>query len=207
MKGFSGSFRKRNIIIYQLYGKTIARTFPTELHDKNSPPQKNQRNWLTEPNEIVRLLKPYAEFLYPLKGCSKRNSLHSFVMHDAMTKEESRWIIHYEKIYISNGNLHPLPELTITSLPDHQLKISWLNTAGKALASNNDNIVIVLYNPTSPRHPVIPATKEPVLRSQSSLTFSVPDYWYGHTILIYIYSISQTKKRISNTQFLTTAVP
>ena len=208
LDGFTGSFRKRNIIIYKIYGKTVGRSFPSNYNLKKTEIREKQTNHLTEPNNIVKLLFPFTNFLYPHKeNCSLRSSFHSHIMNDVMTYEDNQWIINLDKITLSNGNLRLLPELTISQLPNHQLKISWLNTAGKALARNDDNIIIVVYSPTVKRTKIITPSDEPIFRNQSSCTFSIPNNWQNLILYIYVYSISQTKKRISNTQFLTTTVP
>jgi len=198
----SGTFD--NMVMVVRHGQTYYRRKPLEFHYPNTKAQQKCTTAITVSNPPLKALKKYAHLKFTKVGQSQKDILMHHIMTYARIYENKKWKILYEKIILAIGPLSPVDELTVTHIENHNIRVSWLDNSGDYHAKPTDCMHIIFYNPSFKKNYTVEASLGKVSRAETQCAHPTPPNWKGKTIYIYVYSLSQNSRYISDTQCIKT---
>lgn len=206
--GLFGAFTGRigNLVGYSLGGVDLVRKRPRR-RSKNSATEKQleQRErfalaikFLTPITEVVG-----AYFWKRHKTKSRFNFAVSYNLeHSIVPSVGGGFEINYQKVMISKGDLRGVDSGMITSLPNQELKLDWTDNSGQGSAKDTDVMLVVLYSPGQDLfHIFNPAA----LRGQTTVTLTVPGFFRGDEVHIWVAMVTEDRKEASVSSYLGTA--
>lgn len=206
--GLFGAFTGRigNLVGYSLGGVDLVRKRPRR-RSKNSATEKQleQRERFAL---AIKFLTPITEVVGAYFGKRhKTKSRFNFAVsynleHSIVSSVGGGFEINYQKVMISKGDLRGVDSGMITSLPNQELKLDWTDNSGQGSAKDTDVMLVVLYSPGQDLfHIFNPAA----LRGQTTVTLTVPGFFRGDEVHIWVAMVTEDRKEASVSSYLGTA--
>jgi len=206
--GLFGAFTGRigNLVGYSLGGVDLVRKRPRR-RSKNSATEKQleQRERFAL---AIKFLTPITEVVGAYFGKRhKTKSRFNFAVsynleHSIVPSVGGGFEINYQKVMISKGDLRGVDSGMITSLPNQELKLDWTDNSGQGSAKDTDVMLVVLYSPGQDLfHIFNPAA----LRGQTTVTLTVPGFFRGDEVHIWVAMVTEDRKEASVSSYLGTA--
>lgn len=206
--GLFGAFTGRigNLVGYSLGGVDLVRKRPRR-RSKHSATEKQleQRERFAL---AIKFLTPITEVVGAYFGKRhKTKSRFNFAVsynleHSIVPSVGGGFEINYQKVMISKGDLRGVDSGMITSLPNQELKLDWTDNSGQGSAKDTDVMLVVLYSPGQDLfHIFNPAA----LRGQTTVTLTVPGFFRGDEVHIWVAMVTEDRKEASVSSYLGTA--
>lgn len=123
LRGFSG--RLGNVVVYEMYGKTIVRSLPSVKQKKATGKRKQYQDDFRYVMQWMQLLKPLIDRYWPVKPPNKSPFKQAFSFNLKRYRELLR-PESYDWLQVSQGNYPGLSDLLFTGL-ENRFRISWKN--------------------------------------------------------------------------------
>lgn len=121
MGGFSG--RLGNLVVYELYGKTVVRTLPSVKQKKASGKRKQYQDDFRYVMKWMQIVKPMIDRCWPVKPPHKTPFKQAFSANLRSYREMER-PESYEWLQVSQGTYPGLTGLSFTA-EENSFKLSW----------------------------------------------------------------------------------
>nr|WP_294899563.1 DUF6266 family protein [uncultured Pedobacter sp.] len=145
-------------------------------------------------------VKPLLEigFKNYANGKTGYNSAHSYNLKNALTGLTPNLAIDYSMVLLSRGDLPGVTTLSAVSSAVATLNLAWTNNAGKGKAKDTDQLMVVVFCPTSGEaiYDLAVAT-----RLDQVLAFDLPAEFSGETVETYIFWLSADGKDVSSSKY------
>ncbi len=149
-KGILGGFSGKvgNVVGARWRGKDIMRSVPVRGAYTPTSEQEAQREKFSVVIKFLTPIKPVVGKYFGKKQGDKSvfNLATSYHLLEAVQEVSHEWVMDYEKVLISKGELRGLADPSVTSEPGQVLALSWEDNSGQGYADASDQLVAVAYN-------------------------------------------------------------
>jgi hypothetical protein len=159
-------------------GKDVMRSLPKKTNRTPSETQKLQRQLFTTVSEFLTPISPVLSLYFGRRGGeqSRRNQAMSYHMRDAVEYVDPNFDILYNKVLISKGDLVGAQNPVIAVLGSNKISYTWDNNTNQGSAKATDQLVVVLYAPTSNLYFYL---LNAATRDAATASFELPSYFTG----------------------------
>ena len=197
--GFSG--KVGTVIGGSWKGISYMRSIPASVSNPRTPAQLEQRAKFTA---IVQFLRPLTAFLrigFKSQAIKKSafNAAMAFNFKNIITGIYPAFDIDYSKVSVSQGNLPGALNPLTTSVATGTVRFAWEDNSWETDASDDDQAVLVVYNPA--RQAAVSVIGG-ITRAVGSQTITLPDSFTGDEVQCYIAFINANQSVISNSQYV-----
>jgi Family of unknown function (DUF6266) len=152
-KGILGPFSGKvgTVVGANWRGKFIMRSLPTRSDRLPTNTQLLQREKFTLVSEFLTPMSPVISRYYGANTGDKTrmNQAMSYHLKEAVTFVDPDFIIDFNKVLISKGDLQGVQNPTVTAVGSDSVKYNWLDNSGQGAAKTTDQLVVVLFAPVS----------------------------------------------------------
>lgn len=159
-------------------GKNVMRSRPKKSNRIPTEEQELQRERFTL---VVKFLGPIKSVLtryfgQPVSFRSRYNLATSYHLKDAVKLDNGAYIIQYNKVLISKGELQGIANPVVTLKPNAEILLDWTDNSGQGLALPNDELLVVIY---SPDLDVFELFEHTAVRDQGTVALSAASFFVG----------------------------
>lgn len=187
LSGFSGRVGK--VVGSSWKGKDIMRALPTSVTDPNSKGQKSQRTKFGIAGKFVfaNLDAVKMGFKSHSKGMSAANAAMAYNLSNAIQGEFPEHELDFSKVQLSRGPLTPPTGAGAVAGENSTLTINWSSTGVLGKPTDNDMLMVSLYNPVTAYAAWYEAC---ATRADESVTLITPPEWAGQNIEVFCFFVS-----------------
>lgn len=151
-KGIMGAFSGKvgPVVGARWRGKEVMRSLPRKSTKPPTLKQAEQRQKFTLVAEFLRTINPIVSRFFGGNNEveTRRNLAMSYTMKEAVTFVDPDYVLKYNRVLISRGNLLGLNGATVTPAV-LSIEIAWTDNSGVGDAQPTDRLVVAVYEPTS----------------------------------------------------------
>lgn len=198
-KGILGGFSGKvgNVVGARWRGKNVMRSVPQRGNYVPTEAQLLQRE----------RFKTVVDFLTPIKGIlsqyfgksqgdkSTYNLATSYHLKNALVETPEGFVIDYQKVLISKGDLRDIDSPTVTAAANQVINLSWVDNSGQGNASATDQLVVVFYAPTLQ---LFQTYEQIASREDESAQVTLPAFLSGIDVQTWATFVSNTNAAMSN---------
>ena len=202
-KGILGAFSGKvgPVVGATWRGKDVMRSLPKKTNRLATAFQQQQRSKFSMTTEFLSGVQPVIKRYFGsdtgLK--TRRNQAMSYLMKEAIVFNDPNYEWDYTKILISKGDLLGINNGAVTAGTGQNLDFTWTDNSGQGEAAATDQLVVVVYEPTS---------KATVYRlnagdrSSESATLSLPNFLSGLEVQVWSTFVSTDDKLFATSLYL-----
>ncbi|MCX2430164.1 DUF6266 family protein [Pedobacter sp. GR22-10] len=197
--GFSGKVGQ--VVGSSWRGLDVMRSLPKKSNSEPSNEQLEQRQKF---GLVVNFLSPLKGMLEKTYGRvsgskSKFNLALSYHIQEAITGVMPNLEIDFSKVVLSRGELLGPKAATVAVNTVAEINFNWQANSGTGLSSDDDQVIMVLYNPSKKLHVVEQGSTK---RVDLSLTLQVPTLFSGDVVHGWMAFLSASGKDSSTSVYL-----
>ena len=202
-KGILGAFSGKvgPVVGATWRGKDVMRSLPKKTNRLATAFQQQQRSKFSMTTEFLSGVQPVIKRYFGsdtgLK--TRRNQAMSYLMKEAIVFNDPNYEWDYTKILISKGDLLGINNGAVTAGTGQNLDFTWTDNSGQGEAAATDQLVVVVYEPTSK------ATVHSLNagdRSGESATLSLPNFLSGLEVQVWSTFVSTDDKLFATSLYL-----
>ena len=202
-KGILGAFSGKvgPVVGATWRGKDVMRSLPKKTNRLATAFQQQQRSKFSMTTEFLSGVQPVIKRYFGsdtgLK--TRRNQAMSYLMKEAIVFNDPNYEWDYTKILISKGDLLGINNGAVTAGTGQNLDFTWTDNSGQGEAAATDQLVVVVYEPTSK------ATVHSLNagdRSSESATLSLPNFLSGLEVQVWSTFVSTDDKLFATSLYL-----
>ena len=182
-------------------GKDVMRSLPKKTNRLATAFQQQQRSKFSMTTEFLSGVQPVIKRYFGsdtgLK--TRRNQAMSYLMKEAIVFNDPNYEWDYTKILISKGDLLGINNGAVTAGTGQNLDFTWTDNSGQGEAAATDQLVVVVYEPTSK------ATVHSLNagdRSGESAPLSLPNFLSGLEVQVWSTFVSTDDKLFATSLYL-----
>jgi len=202
-KGILGAFSGKvgPVVGATWRGKDVMRSLPKKTNRLATAFQQQQRSKFSMTTEFLSGVQPVIKRYFGsdtgLK--TRRNQAMSYLMKEAIVFNDPNYEWDYTKILISKGDLLGINNGAVTAGTGQNLDFTWTDNSGQGEAAATDQLVVVVYEPTSK------ATVHSLNagdRSGESAPLSLPNFLSGLEVQVWSTFVSTDDKLFATSLYL-----
>ncbi|MGL2964428.1 DUF6266 family protein [Flavobacterium sp. RSB2_4_14] len=206
-KGILGPFSGKvgTVVGANWRGKFIMRSLPVKTDRLPTNTQLLQREKFTLVSEFLTPMSPVITRYYGLNTGDKTrmNQAMSYHLKEAVTYVDPDFIIDFNKVQISKGDLIGVQNPTVAAVGSDSVKYNWLNNSGQGAAKATDQLVVVLYAPLSGLYYYLLTA---AARVDESVTVVLPTFFNGLEVQSWITFASEDEKSYATSIYMGSVV-
>ena len=152
-KGILGPFSGKigPVVGAQWRNKEVIRSLPKKSGRIPSEAQKQQRFKFTVVIQFLALFKIILDLFYSEERGdeSRLNLATSYHLKNAVVFDGTNFVMKYNNVLISKGELVGLLNPQVTPSGGAALKVNWTDNSGQGNAKDTDRVIIAVYDPAS----------------------------------------------------------
>ncbi|HYI78895.1 MAG TPA: DUF6266 family protein [Chryseolinea sp.] len=202
-KGILGGFSGKvgTVVGANWRGKDILRSLPKR---SNRIPTASQIEQRLKFALIAHFLRPITIIVSAFFGQrseykSRRNLAVSYHMTEAVTGTSPDFLVDYQKVIITKGDLLGLQDAVVTPQAGALLDFAWTDNSGQGLALADDQLIIAVYNES---RDLFEYRLGVATRDALTYTMSLPTTWIGETVQCWSSFSNSAGKKAANSIFM-----
>ncbi len=166
----------------------------------NTEAQLNQRARFSVVGKFLRPLIPFLQIGFRSQAVkmSGFNAAMSYNLENALTGTYPAYDIDFSKALVSQGSLPGALNPEVTSSTAGEIGYTWEDNSDDTNASENDKVLLVVYNPVKKRAVTVVGGNTRIGGSQS---ITLPSNFSGDEVQCYISFGTATQSVVSNSEF------
>lgn len=202
-KGILGAFSGKvgPVVGATWRGKDVMRSLPKKTNRLATAFQQQQRSKFSMTTEFLSGVQPVIKRYFGsdtgLK--TRRNQAMSYLMKEAIVFNDPNYEWDYTKILISKGDLLGINNGAVTAGTGQNLDFTWTDNSGQGEAAATDQLVVVVYEPTSKATVYSLNAGD---RSGESATLSLPNFLSGLEVQVWSTFVSTDDKLFATSLYL-----
>ena len=202
-KGILGAFSGKvgPVVGATWRGKDVMRSLPKKTNRLATAFQQQQRSKFSMTTEFLSGVQPVIKRYFGsdtgLK--TRRNQAMSYLMKEAIVFNDPNYEWDYTKILISKGDLLGINNGAVTAGTGQNLDFTWTDNSGQGEAAATDQLVVVVYEPTSKATVYSLNAGD---RSSESATLSLPNFLSGLEVQVWATFVSIDDKLFATSLYL-----
>ena len=192
-QGILGGFNGKvgTVVGFSWKGKSVMRGRAQSIKKSNTAAQVAQREKFTLVSNFIQLIKDVIDvgFKKQARGMSASNAAFSYHIKNAVSGDA----INPANVLISRGSL-PNVEDIVSYIDNYSVVTSWTNNGGTGGALDDDEALVLIYNPS--KGETISSVLE-ITRDEESISINFPESWEGDSPYSYLGFMSADGKRIA----------
>ncbi len=199
--GISGTVG--NVVGGRWRGIDYIRSKPTSVKNPNTEAQRNQRSRFRLVVQFLSKIKPLITIGFK-NGSRNRTAINhatSVNLREAITGTYPDLEINPEALIVAMGDLQGTSQAEVDLTTPGSATITWLNESGVGNASDQDGVMVLIYN--SDKDEVIYKLNG-AIREDESMQLVIPASWSGDAVSGYISFRSETGRQVSDSLYLGT---
>lgn len=206
-KGILGGFSGKvgTVIGTTWRGLDVIRSLPKKTGGQPTAAQHDQRLKFAT---IVAFLHPISNVLSryfgsPSGSLSKLNAAVSYHNKAAITGISPNFTVNFSQVLIAKGDLAGVANGVLTSPVPATVHVGYEDNSGQALASTDDVLLVVAYNPVKASFLV---EESKATRHVGSVSINVPTEFTGDTVHVWATFVHSTLKKAATSSYLGTII-
>jgi hypothetical protein len=202
-KGILGAFSGKvgPVVGATWRGKDVMRSLPKKSNRLATAFQQQQRSKFSMTTEFLSGVQPVIKRYFGndtgLK--TRRNQAMSYLMKEAIVFNDPNYEWDYNKVLISKGDLLGINNGAVTAGTGQNLDFTWTDNSGQGEAAATDQLVVVVYEPTSKATVYSLNAGD---RSSESTTLSLPNFLSGLEVQVWATFVSTDDKLFATSLYL-----
>lgn len=206
-KGILGPFSGKvgTVIGVTWRGMDIMRSLPKKGHHAPTAIQLLQREKFSFVTDFLQPINPVLNRYYGANSGSKTrlNNAMSYHLTEAVSYVDPDFVMLYNKVQISKGDLLGLQNPAVTSPANNQLKYTWEDNSEQGEAKATDRLVVVVYEPISSLFYFL---LDAGMRGDTSDTITLPNLFTGLTVHSWVAFAAVDEKSYATSIYMGTVV-
>jgi len=196
--GFSG--KTGTVIGSSWKGIAVMRGIAPSVAQPNTEAQLAQRARFSVVGKFLRPLIPFLRIGFRSQAVkmSGFNAAMSYNLANALTGTYPAYDIDFSKALVSQGTLPGALNPEVTSSTAGEIEYSWEDNSDDTNASENDKVLLVVYNPVKKKAVTVVGGNTRIGGSQS---VTLPSSFTGDEVQCYISFGTPTQSVVSNSEF------
>jgi len=202
-KGILGPFSGKvgTVVGANWRGKDVMRSLPKKTDRTPTETQLLQREKFTIMSEFLTPMAPVITRYYGSGSGEKTrmNQAMSYHLKEAISYVDPDFIIEYNKVQISKGDLLGIQNPTVGQAGANELKYNWTNNSGQGSAKPTDQLVLVVYAPAENLYfNVLDGGK----RADGGATITLPTFFAGLEVQSWITLVAADEKSYATSVYM-----
>lgn len=202
-KGILGPFSGKvgTVVGASWRGKDILRSLPKKTNRRPTDTQQLQRDRFTAVSEFLTPISNVVSQYFGSRSReqTRRNQAMSYHMKEAVEYVDPDFVILYNKVLISKGDLVGIQNPTVGSAATGTIEFTWEDNSGQGSAKETDQLVVVLYAPAEGLYYTM---LNAATRNAGGVTLALPDYFTGLEVQCWITLASATGKSYATSVYM-----
>ncbi len=179
--GFSGKVGP--VIGTSWKGKAIIKARPLSHNDRNSVAQQEQRAKFSLVSKFLACVNGFIAFGFAKKavGITAPNAAMAANLESAVTGDFPNYSLAMNKVLVSDGKID-LPYNPGATVDSGTLTFTWADNTGRGDALADDQVMVLVYNPTVEQSVYTTAL---AARSTRTADLVCPTAWSGNQVHVY----------------------
>lgn len=206
-KGILGPFSGKvgTVIGVTWRGMDIMRSLPKKGNHAPTATQLLQREKFSFITDFLQPIHPVLTRYYGTNAGQKTrlNNAMSYHMTEAVDYVDPDFVLRFNKVQISKGELPGLQNPSVSAQGSNQLKYGWEDNSDQGEAKGTDNLVVVVYEPISSLFYFL---LEAGNRSVGTAIITLPNLFAGLTVHSWVAFASADEKSYATSIYMGTVV-
>jgi hypothetical protein len=206
-KGILGPFNGKlgTVIGVTWRGMDIMRSLPKKGNHLPSAVQLLQRERFSFVTDFLQPINPVLSRYYGANAGQKTRLNHalSYHMKEAVNYVDPNFVLLYNKVQISKGELPGLQNPTLSPLTGNEIKFSWEDNSNQGEANATDRLVVVIYEPVSSLFYFV---LNAGTRGDINAGVILPNLFTGLTVHSWVTFASENEKQCATSIYMGTVV-
>ncbi len=206
-KGILGPFSGKvgTVVGVTWRGIDIMRSLPKKGNRLPTATQLLQREKFSFVTDFLQPIHPVLSRYYGTNAGQKTrlNQAMSYHMTEAVNYVEPDFVLLFNKVQISKGDLIGLQNPTMLAPGSNQIEYSWVDNSGQGEALATDNLVVVIYEPISALFYFL---LNAGTRGSATAAITLPNQFTGLTVHSWIAFASADEKHYATSVHMGTVV-
>jgi len=202
-KGILGPFSGKvgTVVGASWRGKDILRSLPKKTGRTPSEIQLLQQQKFTAVSDFLTPIAPVLSRYFGSGSgdTTRRNQAMSYHMKNAVEYVDPDFVMLYNKVLISKGDLLGVQNPVVTASGGNGLKYDWINNSGQGEAKPNDQLVVVVYEPLSAQFYYV---FNPGKRLDTTANVVLPSFFTGLEVQSWITFVSADEKAYATSVYM-----
>jgi hypothetical protein len=202
-KGILGAFSGKvgNVVGASWRSISVMRSLPRKSKKHPTDLQMLQR---TKVSVIVPFLAKGKEIIDQYYGQkhgfkSRMNLCTSYHLLNVMEEDAGEMTIKYPRVIWTKGELLGLGSVTVVMAANQEMDITFVGWSGQGNAEDEDEVMVMVYDKDLDQ---LLAVTQIATRLSGMATVSLPEYWSGHKVEIWISIASDPRKLVATSQYI-----
>ena len=206
-KGILGPFSGKvgTVIGVTWRGMDIMRSLPKKGNHLPTAVQLLQREKFSFVTDFLQPINPVLSRYYGSNSGQKTrlNNAMSYHMKEAVEYVDPDYVLLFNKVQISKGDLLGLQNPTVEAIGSNQIKYEWEDNSDQGEAKPTDRVVVVVYEPVSALFYYL---LNAGVRADLTATITLPNLFTGLTVHSWIAFASVDEKSYATSIHMGTVV-
>lgn len=206
-KGILGPFNGKlgTVIGVTWRGMDIMRSLPKKGNHLPTAVQLLQREKFSFVTDFLQPINPVLSRYYGANSGQKTrlNNAMSYHMKEAVDYIDPDYVLLFNKVQISKGDLPGLQNPVVAALGSSQIKYTWEDNSNQGEAKPTDRLVVVVYEPVSALFYYL---LDAGTRADTAATITLPNFFTGLTVQSWIAFASAEEKSYATSIHMGTVV-
>ncbi len=206
-KGILGPFSGKvgTVIGVTWRGIDVMRSLPKKGNHAPTASQLLQREKFSFVSDFLQPINPLLNRYYGSNAGEKTrlNQAMSYHMKDAVNYTAPDFVMIYNKVQISKGELLGPQNPIIEAIGGNEIKFTWQDNSGQGEAASTDNFVVVVYEPVSSLFYYLLSAG---MRTSGGANIILPNLFTGLTVHSWIAFASADEKHYATSVYMGTVV-
>lgn len=179
--GFSGKVGP--VVGSSWKGKAVMKAMPLSVHNPNTVAQQEQRAKFALVGKFIAIITGFVAVGFRKKavGITAQNAAMATNLGDAVTGDFPNYSLAMDKVLVSDGKID-LPYNPGATVDSGTLTFTWADNTGRGDALADDQVMILVYNPTVKQSVYTTAL---AARSTRTAELACPTAWSGNQVHVY----------------------
>jgi hypothetical protein len=202
-KGILGAFSGKvgNVVGASWRSLSVMRSLPKKSKRIPSDLQVQQRAKVSVLIPFLAKGKDIIDKYYGQKHGfkSRMNLCTSYHLLNVMIEDAGEMIIKYPRVIWTKGELLGLGSVTVVMAASQEMDITYTGWSGQGNAEDEDEVMVMVYNKDLDQ---LLAVTNIATRISGTATVSLPEYWSGHSVEVWISIASDPRKLVATSQYI-----
>lgn len=202
-KGILGGFSGKvgSVVGARWRGKNIMRSLPPKVDRTPTEEQRKVREKFSLVARFLNPIKPIVGKYFGQKQGDKSpfNLATSYHIREAVLEVGNDFLIDYQKVLISKGDLSGLQTPVLTAPSANLLQLDFVDNTGQGFAKADDQLLVVLYVANFGEYQLFTPAGT---REETSVNLPLPPYWSGQEINAWATFVNTEGKRAATSTYL-----
>jgi hypothetical protein len=202
-KGILGAFTGKvgPVVGSTWRGKDVMRSLPRKSKKEATLLQQMQRDKFALVAQFLQPITGIISRYFGIKSglATQKNQASAYLLKNAADHDGTQAFWDYSKILVTRGDLLGLSSLSGVAAGNQDVDITWVNNSSQGNAQATDLVLAVVYEPTTQLTWVQEAIAS---RDAETVTLSLPNYWSGLPVHVYIAVVAANDAKYATSQYL-----